>query len=117
MANKETIDINVKKDLINSFEKVKTIVTKEGFSRSGLMLGLQEIGSNLNGFIGAYYPVSSNIIVMNKTPIRKLLETKPNLIRPYSIHILLHEYIHSLGFLNEGITRKKHMRLVKNILD
>jgi hypothetical protein len=108
MKKTDTIDFEVKKDLIDSFEKVKSIVKKEeGFSRAGLMLGLQELGTNINGFIGAYYPVSSNIIIMNKTPIRRLLETKPNLFMPYSFHILLHEYIHSLGFLNENIARQK----------
>ena len=104
----KNINDNVKKNLINTFEQVKDIVkTEEGISRAGLMLGLQEIGANMNGFIGAYYPIASNIIVMNKTPIRRLLETKPNLLKSYIIHILLHEYIHSLGFLNENITRQK----------
>ena len=108
MKKRDSVDFEIKKDLINSFEKVKSIVKKEeGFSRAGLMLGLQELGSNINGFIGAYYPVASNIIIMNKTPIRRLLETNPNLFKSYSVHILLHEYIHSLGFLNENITRQK----------
>jgi hypothetical protein len=108
MKNNIKIDSKVKKDLIDSFEKVKTIVKKEeGFSRAGLMLGLQELGTSINGFIGAYYPVASNVIVMNKTPIRRLLETKPDLLKSYSFHILLHEYIHSLGFLNENLTRQK----------
>jgi hypothetical protein len=71
------------------------------------MLGLQEIGADINGFIGAYYHVASNIIIMNKTPLRRIIETKPELLKSYSFHILLHEYIHSLGFLNEVITRQK----------
>ena len=82
MKKGDSVDFEIKKDLINSFEKVKSIVKKEeGFSRAGLMLGLQELGTNINGFIGAYYPVASNIIIMNKTPIRRLLETKPNLFK------------------------------------
>ncbi|UCD14621.1 MAG: hypothetical protein JSW60_04160 [Thermoplasmatales archaeon] len=102
------IDDDVKDDLIDAFELVKKLVRKsEGRSRAGLMLGLQELGASLNGFIGAYYPVSSNIIVMNKTPIRRINETYPKLIKPYSTHILLHEYIHSLGIIDETITRQK----------
>ena len=105
---KTNIDDAVKDDLIDTFELVKELVKRsEGRSRAGLMLGLQELGASLNGFIGAYYPVSSNIIVMNKTPIRRINETNPKLIKPYSTHILLHEYIHSLGIIDEAITRQK----------
>lgn len=71
------------------------------------MLGLQELGSSLNGFIGAYYPVSSNIIVMNKSPLRRINDTNPKLFYPYVFHVLLHEYIHSLGFLDEKTTERK----------
>jgi hypothetical protein len=103
-----------KNKLIETFEDVKEKVRiSEQRSRSGLMLGLQELGSNLNGFIGAYYPVSSNIIVMNKTPLRRIKETNPSLIQPYEFHVLLHEYIHTLGILNEEITRRKTYEISK----
>jgi len=104
----------IKNQLIETFEDVKKVVNKfEGRTRAGLMLGFQELGSTLNGFIGAYFPVSSNIIVINKTPIRRLIETNPNLIKPYGFHILLHEYIHSLGFLDEEYTRLKTYEISK----
>jgi hypothetical protein len=109
-----TITKEVKDQLINTFEVVKDIVRKsEKRSRAGLMLGLQELGSNLNGFIGAYFPVSSNIIVINKTPLRRIIDTNPNLIKPYGFHVLLHEYIHSLGFLDEQVTRQKTYEISK----
>jgi len=99
---------DIKKQLITTFEEVKNAVKKhEQRSRAGLMLGLQELGSTLAGFIGAYFPVASNIIVINKTPVRRILETNPPLLPPYSYHLLLHEYIHSLGYLDESITRQK----------
>ena len=105
---KNVITKEIKDQLINTFEEVKDIVRKsEKRSRAGLMLGLQELGSTLNGFIGAYFPISSNIIILNKTPLRRIIETNPNLIKPYGFHLLLHEYIHSLGFLDEQITRQK----------
>lgn len=105
---KKVITKEVKDQLINTFEEVKDVVRKsEQRSRAGLMLGLQELGSSLNGFIGAYFPVSSNIIIINKTPLRRIIETNPNLIKPYGFHLLLHEYIHSLGFLDEQLTRQK----------
>ena len=105
---KNAITKEIKEQLINTFEEVKDVVRKsEKRSRAGLMLGLQELGSTLNGFIGAYFPISSNIIIINKTPLRRIIETNPNLIKPYGFHLLLHEYIHSLGFLDEQITRQK----------
>ena len=108
MSDNAFSENEIKQEFIEIFEEVKQVVKKsEGRSRAGLMLGLQELGSPLNGFIGAYYPVASNIIVVNKTPIRRIIETKPELIKPYGFHILLHEYIHSLGFLDETITRHK----------
>jgi len=108
------MDEKVRNQLIDTFEEVKEVVRqKEKRTRAGLMLGLQELGSTLNGFIGAYYPFSSNIIVMNKTPLRRINETNPQLIKPYGFHILLHEYIHSLGFLDEEITRLKTYEISK----
>lgn len=110
-----TITKDVKKQFIHIFEEVKDLVRqKEQRSRAGLMLGLQELGSNLNGFIGAYFPVSSNIIVINKTPLRRLIDTNPKLIKPYGFHLLLHEYIHSLGFLDEQITRQKTYEITRS---
>jgi hypothetical protein len=105
----------VERALIEIFEVVKKAVKKtEGRSRAGLMLGLQELGSTAGGFIGAYYPVSSNIIVINKTPIRRIIETNPDLLKPYGFHVLLHEYIHSLGFLDEHVTEKKTFDITRN---
>ena len=98
----------LRKDLIETFEQVKESVRRtEKRSRAGLMLGLQEMGSTLNGFIGGYYPVDSNIIVLNRTPLRRIEETDPRLLKPYTFHVMLHEYIHSLGLLDEEATRRK----------
>ena len=95
-------------DLTNIFESVKDTVRKhERRERAGLMLGLQELGASLSGFVGAYYPVYSNIIVVNKTVLRRILETDKSLFEPYAFHILLHEYIHSLGLFDEEETRRK----------
>ena len=105
---------NIKQELIESFEEVKKAVQKiEKQSRAGLMLGLQELGTSLNGFIGAYYPVTSNIIVVNKTPLRRIIETKSWLLQPYGLHVLLHEYIHALGTLDERTTRQKTYEISK----
>lgn len=112
--DKTGISKDVKDQLINTFEEVKEAVRKsENRSRAGLMLGLQELGSSLDGFIGAYFPVPSNIIVINRSPVRRILDTNPKLIAPYGFHVLLHEYIHSLGILDERIARQKTYEISK----
>jgi hypothetical protein len=104
----------IKQSLIETFEEVKEVVQqKEGRSRAGLMLGLQEIGASLEGFIGAYYPVASNIIIVNKTPLRRILETNKALLKPYAFHVLLHEYIHTLGYFDEETTEQKTYEISK----
>lgn len=104
----------IEKSLIDNFELVKNAVLKsEGKSRAGLMLGLQELGATLNGFIGAYYQIASNIIVVNTTPLRRIIETDNELLKPYGFHVLLHEYIHSLGYLDEEFTKQKTYEITK----
>lgn len=76
-----------------------------GESRAGLDLGFIEMG-NTNQCIFAFYPVESNIIIMNKTPIRRIIEAKPELLKPYIFSTLLHEYLHSLGYLDEMQARR-----------
>jgi len=111
---KKIITDKVEKSFIDTFELVKDAVRKnEGRSRAGLMLGLQELGASQNGFIGAYYQVASNIIILNTTPIRRIIETNPKLLEPYGFHVLLHEYIHSLGFLDEYFTEQKTYEITK----
>ena len=115
MKNNNFIKKFANQKLIETFEEVKKVVQyEENRSRAGLMLGLQELGTSINGFIGAYFPVASNIIVMNKTPLRRIIDTNPKFLKSYSFHILLHEYIHSLGFLNEAITKQKTYEISKN---
>jgi len=84
-------------------EAVRTALKK---SRAGLELGLAEIGNTPQGFLGAYYVGGSNMIVMNQTPLRRIQETKPDLMKPYIFTVLLHEYIHSLGHFDEVETRQ-----------
>ncbi len=88
------------------FEIVKDAVREAiGDSRAGLDLGLMELGNAKNNWLGAFYPVGSNIIVMNKTPLRRIMETEPQLMKPYIFHVLMHEYLHSLGFVDEPSCR------------
>lgn len=42
---------------------------------------------------------------MNKTPMRAVEATKPHLYKAYCFHILLHEYCHTIGILDEKKNR------------
>ena len=92
-------------DFQEIFALIKEGVEKAtGRSRTGLMLGLADLGVRQNGFIGAFYPVGSNVIVLNKTPLKMIEAQKPEMLKPYVFHVLMHEYMHTLGVLNERHT-------------
>jgi len=100
------IKLNDAKTLSDIFEIVKEVVRKVmKTSRAGLTLGLAEMGGGEDYWIGAFYPVGSTTIIMNKTSLRRISETEPCLFNAYAFHVLLHEYIHSLGYLDEKKTR------------
>ena len=93
-------------DLSEMFQIVKEIVYEyTGEERAGLMLGLAEMGGGPGQFIGAFHPVGSNVIVLNKTPMKVVESAKPQLYKAYCFHLLLHEYLHSIGIFDEEITR------------
>ena len=104
------------KTLADIFEVVKSAAWKSlRGSRGGLMLGLANLGNYPKGFFGAFYTVGTNIIVMNKIPLQRIKETHPKLYKPYAFHVLLHEYLHTLGYLNEGVVRKKVLEVTKDL--
>ena len=96
------------RSLADLFELVKRAVERDvGYARGGLMLGLADLGNHPQGFIGAFYPVATNVIVMNKVPLARIKETNPELYKAYAFHVLLHEYLHSVGYLDEAQCRQK----------
>ena len=104
--------LDAARDVADIFELVKTSVSCcTGKGRAGLMLGLANLGGGLDGFVGAFYPVATNIIVLNSLPLARINQTEPELYKPYVFHILLHEYIHSLGVMDEGATRAMVLKI------
>ncbi len=92
------------------FDAVKDLVERRlGRSRAGIMLGLAEMGATPNGFLGGYFVVGSNAIVLNRTVLRFIEGTTaledPRAFNAYAFHVLLHEYLHTLGFLSEDDVR------------
>jgi hypothetical protein len=103
--------------LADIFEVVKELVRKStGKSRAGLMLGMANLGNHPKGFFGGFFTVGSNVIVMNKIPLQRIKETRPELYKPYAFNVLLHEYIHSLGYLDENLVRSKVCQISKDAL-
>jgi hypothetical protein len=96
------------KSLPDIFELVKSLVLKSmGKSRGGLMLGMANLGNHPQGFFGGFFTTGTNVIVLNKIPLQRIKETRPELYKPYVFHVLLHEYIHSLGYLDEADVKSR----------
>ena len=89
------------------FEITKEIVREYlGAGQSGLLVGITDLGSFSKGFIGAFYSLDANAIIINKKPLGRLLQTNPSLYNYYLFHVILHEYIHSIGALDESMARQ-----------
>ena len=81
--------------------------------RDGLMLALQYLPENL----GAYYGLGSNFIVMNKALLEKFDEAyEEKDTKAYVFSVLLHEYLHSLGYVDEEFARALTYQISKAVL-
>lgn len=104
------------KTLADIFAVVKAAVVETlGMSRGGLMLGLADLENYLQGYFGAFYPVGDNIIIMNKTPLKRIRDVQPDLHNPYAFHVLLHEYLHTLGYIGVAHMRKRSCDIAKTL--
>ena len=107
----------LKLQLPEIFENVKKDVKKiMGRHRAGLSLGLAEMGMFRGGFIGGMHFHPGTEIVMNTSPLKIILESQPyEIIWAYTYHILLHEYIHSLGIIDEQQCRTITLNISEEI--
>lgn len=108
---------DLKHEMPDIFEKVKNDVRNVlGLHRAGLSLGLVELGMFRGGFVGGMHFYPGTEIVMNKSPLKIILETQPyEIVWAYTYHILLHEYIHSLGIIDEYQCRKITIKVSEEI--
>ncbi len=98
--------IETAKDYGELFEIVKRIVEMQtGKHRAGLSLILQDMPTA----VGAYYPVGTNTIVVNSALVNAMRELVPEHteVNFFVFMVLMHEYLHSLGFLDELAVRRK----------
>jgi hypothetical protein len=94
------------------FEVVREAVRRVlGVERPGLGLGL----SNLPPQLGAYWQVTGNIIVMNETlvDVMRAQASSPAEFNSFVYVILAHEYLHSLGYLDEHAVREVTARVTR----
>jgi hypothetical protein len=87
------------------FEIVKKAVDQVlGVHRAGLSLVLGDIPNQ----VGAYHEMGSNAIVMNRNIMKIVWRSTRSRPRrnAYTFMILLHEYLHTLGFVDDGQVRE-----------
>lgn len=87
------------------FDLVKRAVKKVlGLSRSGLMLYLEDLPLQ----VGAFHTVGSNGIVLNRRLLEIMSKSTRSItdLNSFIFTTLLHEYLHSFGYLDEGHVRK-----------
>lgn len=92
------------------FELVKRAVDQViGVHRAGLTLVLGDIPNQ----VGAYHEMGSNAIVMNRNLLKIVWRSTRSRSRrnAYAFMVLLHEYLHSLGFTDDGQVRDLSRRI------
>lgn len=96
------------------FDVVKDLVDAElDRSRTGLMLGLSRLGLSPNGYLGGYFVLGSNAIVVNRDVLDHVELEHPEHYNAYAFNILLHEYLHTVGYLDEAHLRGVVHELVR----
>ncbi len=86
------------------WELVKdTVKTALGERRVGMMLFLDDLPIRL----GAYHPIGTNNIVLNRTLVQvvEAATKSQRLVNAFIYTLLLHEYLHALGYVHEAEAR------------
>lgn len=96
------------------FNLVKEGVRKVlGLSRGGIILALQRLPPK----IFAYHVRGSNLIVINEEILSKIYNVlRQEDVNAYLFYILLHEYLHALGYINEREVRKMTILVCRTLL-
>jgi hypothetical protein len=103
------------KDFDETFELVKAaVLQKFKLHRAGLSLILQMMPSSL----GAYHMLGSNAIVVNTyllTTLKGIVKSTEE-YNSYIFMVLSHEYLHSLGIVDENTVRQMTFELCRWML-
>jgi hypothetical protein len=105
----ETVKMQVGLEASENFGDIFEIVKKSvkqqlGMERAGLMLVLADLPMHL----GAFHGVGTNQIVMNRALLDRIVAAghPRSHINAFVYSILLHEYLHSLGVIDESEVRR-----------
>jgi hypothetical protein len=92
----------------------KSVKTSLGKRRTGLMLGL----ADLPDYIGAFHQMGSNFIVMNRSLLDQVTHIAKDrqTLNAYVFYTLLHEYLHTLGYVDEGEVRRLTRQICTRVL-
>ncbi len=106
--HKEVGQYSAKLETADGYGKVWNIVKETvqdflGKSRIGMMLFLEDLPLSL----GAYHPVGTNNIVLNKSLVELVESTikSKTQVNAFIYTLLVHEYLHALGYLSEDDVR------------
>jgi hypothetical protein len=101
-------------DFNEAFELVKsTVEARYKMHRAGLSLILQVMPTNL----GAYHVLGSNLIIANKRILDIIKKYKSSEeYNSYLFMVLVHEYLHSFGIINELQVRKMTYALIASLV-
>ena len=101
-------------DFNEAFELVKsTVEARYKMHRAGLSLVLQAMPTNL----GAYHVLGSNLIIANKRILDIIKRYKSNEeYNSYLFMVLVHEYLHSFGIIDELQVRKMTYTLIASLV-
>lgn len=105
-----SLDVEMNYDKIFSIVK-KNVMKHLGKERAGLGLALADLPSTL----GAYWQVGGNYIVMNENLVNAMMRISKSIteFNSYVYVILTHEYLHSLGYIDETEARNVTADVVK----
>ena len=101
-------------DFNEAFELVKsTVEARYKMHRAGLSLILQVMPTNL----GAYHVLGSNLIIANKRILDIIKKYKSaEEYNSYLFMVLVHEYLHSFGIIDELQVRKMTYTLIASLV-
>ena len=101
-------------DFNEAFELVKsTVEARYKMHRAGLSLILQVMPTNL----GAYHVLGSNLIIANKRILDIIKKYKSSEeYNSYFFMVLVHEYLHSFGIIDELQVRKMTYTLIASLV-
>lgn len=82
----------------------RSVEESTGLKRAGLMLYLTELPM----YLGAFHEVGGNAIVMNRMLLEQVQRSAATVrdANSFVYSILLHEYLHSLGYIDEAAVRR-----------